>query len=335
MKCNILLIDDNTDDQLLFKRILFKSEVDAKLVALTEASQGLEMLKQSTFDCIFLDYNLPQMNGIDFLKELKKCELQVPVIMLTGQEDEKIIIKLMQEGAIDYISKNQLNEDLLRISIQNARTVFELRMQKLQAEEALRISEARLAEAQTIALVGNWEYDFKTQKLFLSNEARRILDYPEGELSSSFNFLRHMHPDDVSLMLKLMKDKIPQNQQDITFRLYSRETNTEKYIHAKGYVVRNDHEEVLISRGTIQDITILKKAMRDKEKARIGRKATTIVFGIAILAFLISEALLDPFVDGLHTSLLIGLSFKGGLALFLKPIETFLEKFMLSRIVLS
>ena len=332
MECKILLIDDSHDDQFLFRRILSKSGIEAELVAMSTASKGLEMVKNSDFDFIFLDYHLPGMNGIDFLRELKKERFLIPVIMLTGQEDRKVIIQLMQEGAIDYISKNSLNADVLRLSIQNALNLTEALRQKKEAEKALIISENRLAEAQVIAHIGNWEYNFKTHQLFLSAEARKILDYNNiKNKNSDFYFLRFIDPKDIRKVQEAMKNKKNLDQHDLTFRLHT--NRALKFIHAKGFVMKDDENNTHFARGTIQDISIVKQALQDTEKAKIGRKATTMVFGIAIVAFLISEALLDPFVDGLHTSLLIGLSFKGGLALFLKPIESFLERFMLSRLI--
>jgi DNA-binding response OmpR family regulator len=335
MECNILLIDDNEDDQILFKRILTKSGIESQVVCFTDATEGLEMVKHSTFDCIFLDYNLPEMDGMEFLKRVREQQLETPVIMLTGQSDAKVIIDVMKEGAIDYISKNSLNEDVLRLSILNAKNLSEARFHKRQAENALKISEARLAEAQTIARVGNWEYNFKTNTFFLSGEARRILEYlpPENE-RPDFRFLRYIEGDDLFKVMQAVRNKNNHSKHDVTFRLRAGDKSL-KFIHAQGYVIKNDEKGIHIAKGTIQDVTILKIALRDIQKARIGRKATTIVFGIAIVVFLISEALLDPFVDGLSTSLLIGLSFKGGVALFLKPIETFLEKFMMSRILIA
>ena len=333
MECKILLIDDSQDDQFMFKRILTKTGVESKLSSFGTAREGLDTAKSSPFDCIFLDYNLPGMNGMDFLKELRKESLEIPVIMLTGQEDKKLIIRLMQEGAVDYISKNSLNEDVLRLSIQNACNLTEVRHQKQEAEKALKISEGRLAEAQTIAHIGNWEYNFKKRQLFLSEEAKKILDYNDSEKKHpDFRFLRFVDPADVAKVQQAMNKKNHLDRQDLTFRLHT--IHSLKFIHAKGFIIKDDENDVHIARGTVQDISILKQALQDTQKAKIGRKATTLVFSIAIIAFLISEALLDPFVDGLRTSLLIGLSLKGGLALFLKPIESFLERFMLSRIII-
>jgi DNA-binding response OmpR family regulator len=334
MRSTILLIDDNLDDQFLFKRILKKSGVESEVMAYTSASEGLVTLRHKEFDCIFLDYNLPGMDGMAFLKEVRKEHLETPVIMLTGQHDEKIIIRLMQEGAVDYISKNSLNEDVLRMSIQNAQKLTEARLQKKKAEEALKNSEARLAEAQRIAHVGNWEYNFRTKQLYLSEEARKLLDYHCEKSNPDFHFLRHVEATDLFRVLMAMKNKKDLDRHDVTFRFH-RPNREMKFIHAKGYVIHDDRKGIHISKGTIQDVTVVKKALQDLQKAMLGRKATSIVFGIAIIIFLISEALLDPFVERLQTSLLIIFSFKGGLALFLKPIEAFLEKFMISKVVVT
>lgn len=142
-------------------------------------------------------------------------------------------------------------------------------------------------------------------------------------------FFRRVHHEDIN-KVKTFINELLIHKAEVGFRLRIPGTDTYKFVHLNAHYAEKDGEGKWI--GTIQDVTSLKKAMDETQKAKVGRKATSIVLFIGIALFLLSEAVLDPFVDALQTSLLIAISFKGGFALFLKPIELFLEKMMLARI---
>ncbi len=329
MNFNILVIDDNPDDIYLFKRAINNSGLKTEVVIASDGVSGMEAIRNGKFDCIFLDYMLKEMTGLDVLKEVRSEGINTPIVILTGQRDEQTVVKLMQAGANDYISKDALTSETLRLSIENTSRIYKVNKQKLLAEEALITSEARLAEAQKIASVGNWEYNISSRQLFLSEEAARILNL--SALPSLSKFIRKIYWEDLRTLKDCFYTFKSMPSWGINFRFY----NTTKLLinlNAKGVKVLGTNGKATKLIGTIQDVTLLKTALNEIKKAKVKSKATTIVFSIAILLFLISEAFLDPFVETLTTSLIVVLSCKGGLALCLKPIESFLEKFMLSRI---
>jgi DNA-binding response OmpR family regulator len=333
MTFKILLIEDNEDYRFFFKRAISSSGVAAEVVYSCDGLSGLETMKDTQYDCIFLDYHLPGMNGLDILKAIRSRGIDTPIIMLTGQKNEKTIVQLIHEGATDYISKVSLNPESLRLSIENSQRVHLIKKEKLLAEQALRLSETKLAEAQKIAKVGNWEYDFNLKNIFFSEEAYRILQCSSiSGIPTLKSFSKKIHPDDFCILKKCMQDLKKDSHYDITFRIHTLD-HTTKYLNAKGHLIIRENRMVEKIVGTVQDVTILKNALQETKKVIIKRRATSIVFTVAIIIFLISEAVLDPFIDSFATGLLITLSFKGSIALMLKPIEVFLGKIMMSRII--
>ena len=329
MNFNILIIDDNTDDIHLFKRAIHNTELKTVVIVACNGDAGMTAIRHGKFDCIFLDYMLPGTTGLDVLKQLRSEGIDTPIVILTGQRNEQTVVKLMQAGANDYISKDALTSETLRLSIENTSRIYQVNKQKLLAEEALITSEARLAEAQKIASVGNWEYNINSRQLFLSEEAARILNL--SALPSLSKFIRKIYWED----LRSLKDCFYTLKSMPSWGVNFRFCNTAKLLinlNAKGEKILGIDGKATKLVGTIQDVTLLKTALNETKKAKVKSKATTIVFSIAIVLFLISEAFIDPFVETLTTSLIVVLSCKGGLALCLKPIEAFLEKFMLSRI---
>lgn len=329
----ILVIDDNEDEQFVFKYALSKSGIEAEVHVASDGISGLLLLRECPINYVFLDYNLPGMNGLEILKKIREMDPDIPVIMLTGQEDNLTIVELLQRGATDYIPKKSMTSETLRMSIENSRQLYKIRKEKAAAETALRHSEARLAEAQRIALMGNWEYLMDDNHIYLSEEARRILRYPAEYSIFPYNlFLKRIHRNDVERVKSWMKNIPDVLDSDINFRIKRFE---EGFMHVNIKQHRLSKESNKIT-GTIQDVTILKTALEDAQKAQIKRKATSIVLTTGICVFLISEALLDPFVDAaFQTSILIAISCKGGIALFLKPLETFLEKLMLNKMMVA
>lgn len=328
---SILIIEDSPDDLFFFKRALNKSGLQTTLSVTSDAMEGLELIRTKKFDCIFSDYMLPSLNGLEVLTQIRSIDKNIPVIMLTGQQDAQTIVRLMKKGATDYISKGHLSPDTLRLSIENARKLFDIQSKRNEAEKALKTSESRLAEAQRIAYLGNWEYYIRAKRVHLSGEARSILGYiPDAPLPSFFKLIKQVHRDDIPIIKKCLQAIKGRRSYDVTFRIYV--NGSLKFINAKGNILSENRESSYKVVGTIQDITLLKNALNDIEKAKISKKATSIVLAIAIGIFILSEAILDPFIDAMGTELLIALSCKGGIALFLKPIETFLEKFMLNRV---
>jgi signal transduction histidine kinase len=109
----ILIIDDSEDDRLLYRRCLKKAAVSYTVVETATGEEGLASLDHGQFACVLLDYSLPGRNGLEILKRIRTRHPFVPVVMLTGQGNEKIAVAAMQEGAQNYISKSSIDAQSL------------------------------------------------------------------------------------------------------------------------------------------------------------------------------------------------------------------------------
>jgi PAS domain S-box-containing protein len=127
----VLLIEDNSDDVQLILRKLNKS-VNARFEVSTASSlqQGLEYLDQNVPDLILSDLGLPDSHGLDTLTKLMCKAPQIPLVILSGFDDEAIAIKAVKTGAQDYLVKGQLEgtqiERSLFYAIERARLQREL-----------------------------------------------------------------------------------------------------------------------------------------------------------------------------------------------------------------
>lgn len=112
---NVLLIDDDEDDQDIFVAAVNKLSAGISCTAMGDARQALTKLAAGavTPDVIFLDLNMPLMNGQQFLMEIKKLEkLKDIAVIIFSTSSNKTTIQLCKElGAADFITKpNTFNE---------------------------------------------------------------------------------------------------------------------------------------------------------------------------------------------------------------------------------
>ncbi len=101
---NVLYVDDEST-LLDISKIFLEKEGMFAVDGLTSATEALERIKTRRYDAIISDYQMPEMNGIDFLKTLRACGDTTPFIIFTGRGREEIIILALNEGADFYLQK--------------------------------------------------------------------------------------------------------------------------------------------------------------------------------------------------------------------------------------
>ncbi len=117
----ILLVEDNSGDARLVREMLGDSaRNEARLVSVGRLSEGLERLRRESFDAVLLDLSLPDSQGLETLLALQAQAVGVPLVVLTGMEDEGIAARALQQGAQDYLVKGRFGGDLLLHSVGNA-----------------------------------------------------------------------------------------------------------------------------------------------------------------------------------------------------------------------
>lgn len=119
----ILIVDDSPEDRQAYRRLIQRGGegVAAFTFAETDSGEdGLELCRSERPDCVLLDYCLPDLDGLEFLDELRgRHEASIPVVMLTGHGDETIAVAAMKRGAADYVPKHQLTGERLRSVIED------------------------------------------------------------------------------------------------------------------------------------------------------------------------------------------------------------------------
>lgn len=117
----ILLIEDNPGDARLIKEALSEVEsTDIELSHATRLQEGLEKLAAAKFDVLLLDLSLPDTSGLNTIRQAHKAVAGVPIIVLTGFNDEAFSVTVVHEGAQDFLVKGHFDGALLMRAIRYA-----------------------------------------------------------------------------------------------------------------------------------------------------------------------------------------------------------------------
>ena len=264
----ILIIDDDEVDRMTLIRALKNADYASTITQCADGETGFAYLQKETFDCLFLDYLLPGSDGLQMLKKIRNEGFTAPIIVITSQGDEKLAVEMMKSGATDYIVKNQINGPKIAKVLTTALHLYKIELERIAAQEALRVSESRLSEAQRIAKIGNWEIDLKEKKIFWSNEMYRIYGLDPEEFKPNLdNHLQTVHPEDRELLNKV----ILENQRPSIFHDFRAISHTGKlkYLNLQGYALfdaDNNKEKII---GAVQDITDRKLAEKELIEAKL------------------------------------------------------------------
>jgi DNA-binding response OmpR family regulator len=116
-KILLLIADDDEVDRMALIRSL--EELNADIKEAINGSQIFDYLKSNYFDCIILDYILPDFDGLTIIKQIRSVGYLVPIIVITGHGDELLAVEMLKAGAQDYIPKCKAPELIVR-AVKNA-----------------------------------------------------------------------------------------------------------------------------------------------------------------------------------------------------------------------
>lgn len=113
----VLIIDDDPSFCTLLRNFLKKNNYETQEAY--SAKEGIRAVYDHDFDIVLIDYRLPDMDGLELLKNIKKRYLHLPVIIMTNYANIKTAVKAMQLGAFEYVTK-PINPDEILLSMRDA-----------------------------------------------------------------------------------------------------------------------------------------------------------------------------------------------------------------------
>ncbi len=199
----ILLVDDNPDDRLLIIRALKKEFDDVDVIQVLDREDFEKNLDKMKFDLVITDYQLRWSDGIEVLREVKKRDNFVPVIMFTATGNEEIAVEAMKNGLDDYVLKSAKHFIKLPVAV---KSVLEKSREKRKALEA----ELKYKRLFDNLPVGVYISDYEGNILEFNPAAMKMFGYKEEDLRRGLRAdTLYVNPDDrEKLIEKLEKESV-------------------------------------------------------------------------------------------------------------------------------
>ncbi len=185
----VLLVEDNPGDARLLTELLRDAGADhLKMVHVDRLAAAIERLDRDSFDVMLLDLSLPDADGLDTLVRAHAHAPKIPIVVLTGHDDEALAVRAVRSGAQDYLVKGRVDGELLARSIRYASE----RGRSLEALERREEHYRSLIE-NSLDLISILNLDGTIRYASPSHE--RLLGYPACELVGR-NVLSYVHQED-------------------------------------------------------------------------------------------------------------------------------------------
>jgi diguanylate cyclase (GGDEF)-like protein/PAS domain S-box-containing protein len=245
----LLIVDDNEMNRdMLARRLARKGFV----IDVVEHARGLlERVKKDAVDLVLLDIEMPEISGLDALKTLRSAysPIELPVIMVTAKDQSEDVIKALDLGANDYVTKPiDFPVALARIGTQ---------LSHKRAQEALRESEQRYALAAQGANDGLWDWNLVANNVYYSPRWKSMLGYQEQEIGDNpEEWLGRIHDADRDRV----SDEISAHQRRTTphfeseHRMLHRDGSF-RWVLSRGLAVHDVGGRALRMAGSLTDIT--------------------------------------------------------------------------------
>lgn len=283
----VLLVEDSPTDALIIGEALIDiSEFNHTLTHAESLADALGQAQAIRFDVVLLDLGLPDGNGIDTFRRFRQVTPDTPVLVLTGLADISVGLVAIQEGAQDYVLKREIEAPLLSRAIRYA-------IERNRALTALAASEERFQLAVSGASAGLWDWNLRTDGLYLSAHFREIVGHDEDELPNQMRaHYDIIHPDDVErVMLALRAHTQDKHPYDVEYRVRTR-AGEYRWIQSRAQALWDAAGSAYRMVGWIMDVTERRRAdealrqsteelqrlsaniehIREEEKTRIARE---------------------------------------------------------------
>nr|WP_262898907.1 hybrid sensor histidine kinase/response regulator [Hymenobacter piscis] len=172
-----MLVDDNEADRMLYRRFLKRQQGEERL-DFREACSGEEafaLFQEYQPDCVLLDYNLPDMTGMDILHGLQQQRpvTELCVIMITGGGSETVAARALNAGACDYLVKGAFDQELLSKTVHYAIEKNEWRQYQARYHAELEAVNHQLRDSLNSLQQVKRELDDKNEALVLAHEQQK------------------------------------------------------------------------------------------------------------------------------------------------------------------
>ena len=189
----ILYIEDNADDAYILREFVKHISKQIDIEVKPTLSEGLDALNNRTFDLVLVDLSLPDSRGLKSIEKILAQNNDIPVVALTGFMDKNLAISAIKIGVQDYLLKGDYNEHVLE-------KTFSYAIERHKNMKDVLVKQEQLEQAQKIAKLGRFEYDYASDQYYCSKELIHIFGFLEGTSLNSKHFWNSVYKQDLDIV---------------------------------------------------------------------------------------------------------------------------------------
>jgi len=245
----VLHVDDDAALLDLAAELLHRADDRLQVVTETSVPAALDRLDdEPAIDAVVSDYQMPAMNGLDFLDRVRDAYPNLPFVLFTGQGSEEIASDAIARGVTDYLQKGVGTD---QYTVLANRVTNAIERQQMAAE--LRRREAHLRQAQSVANLGSWWTDVESDDLYWSDEVFEIFGLTERDSPLDHEaFMSYVHPDDREFVEENWQAALEGEPYDIEHRVVV--DGETKWVREQAEITFEDGDPIHAV-GVVQDLT--------------------------------------------------------------------------------
>ncbi len=270
-RLRVLLVEDSAEDAALLLRRLKRAGYTPTAERVETAASMKEALSRGPWDIVFSDHRMPLFSALGALGVLRERELDLPFIIVSGNIGEELVAAAMQNGASDYV----LKDDLTRLvpAIDRALLAAEQRQEQRRAEEALRESEERFALAVRGSRDGLWDWSLSTGHVYYSARFKEMLGFEDHELQGIEALALRIDEAFRERARTALRDHLEKRiPLDVELRLLTKQGEA-RWFCVRGQALWDEAGRATRLAGSLSDLTARKKSEEElKEQLDIIRR---------------------------------------------------------------
>ncbi|MCX6696615.1 MAG: PAS domain S-box protein, partial [Methanoregula sp.] len=261
-RIRVLYVGDERSLRDVGKKFLERSG-DFTVFTAESAREALALIKEQHIDAVISDYQMPTMNGIDFLKAVRNTNPDLPFVFFSGKGTKEIVIEAFKHGVDLYLEKRGEPKYLFEDLQHTVTEIVTLR----NAERALHESEKRYRSLFEGVPIGLYRTTPSGKILDINPALVHLLGYPNREMLMTVNVPDlYMSPGDRSQWLAQIEREGIVRDFEVQFRRYD---GTIIWVRDTGKAVHDDSGEIVYYNGNVEDITESKQAEEELRSYQI------------------------------------------------------------------
>ncbi len=260
----VLFVDDEPELLEQAKLFLEKDDDLLEIKTATSAEEGLDLIEDESYDAVVSDYQMPGLNGLEFLKILRgDMEVDLPFIVFTGKGREEVAMEALNLGADHYLQKRGFPEAQYK-ALANV-VIKEIKRKK--SESALQESQRRLSTLlkNLPGMAYRCRVDEDWTMLFVSEGGYELTGYRSEDLvnNSKVSYKELIHPEDRVYVRDEIQKSIQEKEPfQVEYRIVTA-NDEEKWVWEQGRRVPSSESGKNLLEGIIIDVSERKKIEKD------------------------------------------------------------------------